>query len=80
MKKFNKEELHISHSSQIINRVIKLRRVRWTERVAWSEKMRNAYKILVGKPEGKRPAEGLRRSARAYLCVRACVHIPCFQT
>jgi hypothetical protein len=30
-------------------------RMRWTERVAHTGKMRNAYKILVGIPEGKRP-------------------------
>jgi len=30
-------------------------RMRWTERVAHTGEMRNAYKILVGIPEGKRP-------------------------
>jgi len=29
-------------------------RMRWTERVARGE-MRGAYRVLVGKPEGKRP-------------------------
>jgi hypothetical protein len=36
-------------------RVIKSRRMEWAEHVAWMEEMRNAYKILVEKPEGKRP-------------------------
>jgi hypothetical protein len=36
------------------------RRVRWAEHVAHREK-RNAYKVLVGKPEGKRPLEKPRR-------------------
>jgi hypothetical protein len=35
--------------------VIKSRRIRWTGHVTDMEDMRNAYKILVGKPEGKRP-------------------------
>jgi len=29
----------------------------WVGHVAWTEVMRNAYKILVGKPAGKRPIE-----------------------
>jgi hypothetical protein len=33
----------------------KLRRIRWTGNVARMGDMRNVYKILVGKPEGKRP-------------------------
>jgi len=36
-------------------RLIKSRRMRWTRHVAHMGEMRNAYKILVGKPEGKRP-------------------------
>jgi hypothetical protein len=35
--------------------MIKSRRVRWVGRVARIGKRRNAYRILVGKPEGKRP-------------------------
>jgi hypothetical protein len=27
--------------------------IRWTGHLAWTEGIRNAYKILVGKPEGK---------------------------
>jgi len=30
-------------------------RVRWAEYVEYMESMRNIHKILVGKPEGKRP-------------------------
>jgi hypothetical protein len=33
----------------------KLRRMRWTGHVARMGEKRNAYMILVGKPEGKRP-------------------------
>jgi hypothetical protein len=38
-----------------IIRVIKLSRIRWAENVAWMGEMRNAYKILVSKPEDKTP-------------------------
>jgi hypothetical protein len=43
------------HSSPYI-RVLKLR-IRSEGHIAATEEMRNAYKILVGKPEGKRPPE-----------------------
>jgi hypothetical protein len=35
--------------------MIKLRRMRWAGYVARREEKRNAYRMLVGKPEGKRP-------------------------
>jgi hypothetical protein len=35
--------------------VIKSRRIRWEGYVARMGAIRNAYNILVGKPEGKRP-------------------------
>jgi hypothetical protein len=41
--------------------MIKLRRMRWMELVARVEEKRNARKILVGKPEGKRPLERPKR-------------------
>jgi hypothetical protein len=40
--------------------MIKSRRMRWAGHVARMEK-RNAYRILVGKPEGKRPPERPKR-------------------
>jgi hypothetical protein len=36
-------------------RMIKSRRMRWAGHVARMGEKRNAYRILVGKPEGKRP-------------------------
>jgi hypothetical protein len=39
--------------------MIKPRRMRWAEHVARMVKMRNAYKIFAGKPEGKRPFGGV---------------------
>jgi hypothetical protein len=38
-----------------IIRIIKLKRLRWAGHVACMGSNRNAYRILVGKPEGKRP-------------------------
>jgi hypothetical protein len=35
--------------------MIKSRRMRWAGHVARMEEKRTAYRILVGKPEGKRP-------------------------
>jgi hypothetical protein len=41
--------------------MIKLRAMRWAGQVALIEEKRNAYRILVGKPEGKRPIVSRRR-------------------
>jgi hypothetical protein len=41
--------------------VIKSRRMRWAGHVARMGEKRNAYRILVGKPEGKRPRGRPRR-------------------
>jgi hypothetical protein len=49
------EELHNLHSSPYISRVIQTRKIRWARHVTRVGEMRNAYKILVGQPEGKRP-------------------------
>jgi hypothetical protein len=38
----------------------KSRKMRWTGHVACMGENRNAFKILVGKSEGKRPLEGFR--------------------
>jgi hypothetical protein len=47
--------LHNLYSSPSIIRIIKSRRMRWVGHVARMGEKRNAYRILVGKPEGKRP-------------------------
>ncbi|PNF29011.1 hypothetical protein B7P43_G14712, partial [Cryptotermes secundus] len=41
--------------NRVIIRMIKSRRLRWAGHVARMEETMNAYGILVGKPEGKRP-------------------------
>jgi hypothetical protein len=59
-KKLRHEELHSLYPSHNI-RTIKSRRMRLAGHVACMGKMRNAYKISVGKAERKRP---LRRRMR----------------
>jgi hypothetical protein len=54
-RKLHNEELHNLYSSPNIIRMIKSRKMRWTGHVARMGETRNAYRILVGKPEGKRP-------------------------
>jgi hypothetical protein len=55
------EELHNLYSSPDIIRMIKSMRMRWAGHVAGTGETRNAYRILVGKPEGKRPLGRPRR-------------------
>jgi hypothetical protein len=55
-KKLHHEMLHNLYSSSVIIRVMKLRKMRWEGHVVRMEETRSAYKILVGKREGKRPA------------------------
>jgi hypothetical protein len=45
--------------------MIKSRRMRWAEHVSRMAEKRNAYRMLVGKPEGKRPL-GRPRHRRVY--------------
>jgi hypothetical protein len=49
-------------SSPNIIKIIKLRRMRWEGHVARIGEKRNVYRLLVGKPEGKRPLGRPRRS------------------
>ena len=49
------DELHILYRSPNIVSVIKYRRLKWAEHVARMEEGRSAFKILTGKPTGKRP-------------------------
>jgi hypothetical protein len=54
-RKLQYEELYNLYSSLNIIRIIKSRRMRWAGHVVRMGKKRNAYRILVGKPEGNRP-------------------------
>jgi hypothetical protein len=51
-RKIHNEELRDLYSSPSIIRIMKAR-MRWTEHVARKGEKRNAYRLLVGKPEGK---------------------------
>jgi hypothetical protein len=54
-RKLHNEELHNLYSSPSIIRIIKSKRMRWARHVARMGEKRNVYRLLVGKPEGKRP-------------------------
>jgi hypothetical protein len=54
-RKVHNEELNDPYSSPNINRVIKSRRMRWVRHVASMEDRIGVYRVLVGKPERKRP-------------------------
>jgi hypothetical protein len=54
-RKFHNDELHSLYSSSIIVRGSKLREMRWAGYVAHMGEERGVYRILVGRPEGKRP-------------------------
>jgi hypothetical protein len=49
------EELNDLHCSPNILPVIKSRRMKWAGHVARMEEGRGLHKVLLGKPEGKRP-------------------------
>jgi hypothetical protein len=54
-RKLYNEELHNLYSSPSKIRIIKSRRMRRVGHVARMGEKRNVYRLLVGKPEGKRP-------------------------
>jgi len=54
-RRLHNEELNYLYSSPNIVRVIKSRRMRWAEHVARTGGERGVYRVLMGKPEGRRP-------------------------
>ena len=54
-RKLHNEELNDQYSSPNIFRVIKSRRMKWAGHVARMGEKRGVYRVLMGKPEGKRP-------------------------
>jgi hypothetical protein len=54
-RKLHNDELHSLYSSPNTVRVIKSRRMRWTGHVARMGEGRGVHKVLIGRPEGKRP-------------------------
>jgi hypothetical protein len=54
-REVHNEELHDLYCSPTVVRVIKSRRLIWAWHIASMGEERRVYRILVGKPEGKRP-------------------------
>jgi len=54
-RKAHNEELNDLYTSPKILRVIKSRKMRWEGHVACMGERRGVHRVLVGKPEGKRP-------------------------
>jgi hypothetical protein len=61
-RKLHNKELHNVYSSTSIIRIITLKRMRWAGHAARPREKRNAYRIFVGKPEGKGPLGRLTNS------------------
>jgi hypothetical protein len=53
-RKLHNDELHSLYSSPNTVRVIKSRRTKWAGHVAHVEEGRGVYRVLIGRPEGKR--------------------------
>jgi len=60
-RRLHNEELNDLYSSPNILRVIKSRRMRWAGHVARMGEERGVYRVLLGKPEGRRPLGRPRR-------------------
>jgi hypothetical protein len=60
-RKLYNEELHDLYSSPSIIRITKSRSMRWAGHVARMGEKRNAYKLLMGEPERRRPLGRPRR-------------------
>jgi len=54
LRKLHNDELRDRYSSTSIIRMMKSRRMRWVGHVACMGERRGVYRVLVGKPEGKR--------------------------
>jgi len=60
-RKLHNEELGDVYSLSNIVRVVKSRRMRWAGHVACMGERRGVHRVIVGKPEGKRPLGRPRR-------------------
>jgi len=60
-RRLHNEELNGLYCSPNIVRVIKFGRMRWAGNVARMDEERGVYRVLVGKPEGRRPMGRPRR-------------------
>jgi len=66
-RKLHNKELNDLYSLPNTVRVVKSRRMRWGGYVARMGEDRGVQRVLVGKPEGKRPLGRPRRSGRIIL-------------
>jgi len=71
-RKLHNEELNGLYCSPNIVWVIKLRKIRWARHVAGMGERRGAYRVLVGKPEGKRPLGKSRCRWQAKINIQEC--------
>ena len=60
-RRLHNEETNDLYSSPNIVRVVKSRRMRWAGQVARMGEERGVYRVLLGKPEGRRPLGRPRR-------------------
>jgi len=78
-RRLHNEELNDLYSSPNIVQVIKSRRMRWVGHVTSTVEERGVYRVLVGKPEGRRPPGRHRRrwvdNIRMYLQEVGCVYM-----
>jgi hypothetical protein len=79
-RKLHNEELNDRYCSPNIFRVIKSRRMGWAGHVARKGERKCLYRVLVGKPEGKRPLGRSRRrwedNVKMDLQKVGCSHVP----
>ena len=61
LRRLHNEELNDLYSSPNFLQVIKSRRMRWAGHVVQMGEKRGVYRVLVGKPEGKKPLGRHRR-------------------
>jgi len=66
-RKLHNEELNDLYSLPSILQVVKSRRMRWAAHVARMGEDRGVHRMLVGKPEGKRPLGRPRRRREDYI-------------
>jgi len=69
-RRMHNEELNDLYSSSNIVRMIKSRRMKWAGHLTHMGERRDVYRVLVGKPEGKRP---LGRPRRRWRIVLRCI-------
>jgi hypothetical protein len=79
-RKLHNVELRDLYSSPSIIRIIKSRRMRWAGHVARMGEKRNAYKLLVGKPERKRPLGRPRRESSCEFGIEPSGSMKCWKT